>query len=175
MITVISATNRVNNKTKIFAEKYFQLLQSKGVEANFFSLEDLPEDFTFKNIYDYHHPSLYAIIEKCIIPAEKLIFVVPEYNASFPGILKVFIDAIHPDIMKGKVAALAGVATGRSGNLRGIDQLTSIFHYIHMDVLPLKVPISRIFEILDKEGNIIDKLTLETMELQVDKLLKFKG
>jgi chromate reductase, NAD(P)H dehydrogenase (quinone) len=175
MVTVISATNRVGNKTKFFAEKYLNILQSKGEEALLFSLEDLPEDFNFNHIYDYHHPSLFKIIKKFIIPAQKLIFVAPEYNGGIPGILKVFIDSIQPDLMNGKIAALAGVATGRSGNLRGIDHLTTIFHYLHMDVLPFKVPISKIHEVLDKEGNITDKPTLDTMEIQVERLLKFRG
>jgi chromate reductase, NAD(P)H dehydrogenase (quinone) len=172
MVTIISATNRPGNRTQIFAEKYFELVKEQGEEAKLFTLEMLPDSFTLKNIYDYHHPDLYKIIEEYIIPADKLIVLIPEYNAGIPGVFKVFIDAVRPDIMAGKKAALAGVSSGRSGNLRGIDQLTSIFHYIHMDVLPFKVPLSRIDEILDDNRQIKDQLTIETMKLQVAKLLQ---
>ncbi|MDQ3191584.1 MAG: NAD(P)H-dependent oxidoreductase [Bacteroidota bacterium] len=172
MITIISATNRPGNSTKIFAEKFFQLLMEKGVEAQLFSLEQIPDDFNLKNIYDYHHPGIYQLVEKYIIPAQKIIVLAPEYNGGIPGVLKVFIDAVQPSIFAGKTAALVGISSGRSGNIRGIDQLTSIFHYINMNVLPFKLPISRIEELLNEKREMVDEFTIKAMNLLIEKLIE---
>jgi chromate reductase, NAD(P)H dehydrogenase (quinone) len=173
MITLITATNRPGNNTRIFAEKYLELLKGRGEQALHFSMEDLPDSFGLKNIYDYHHPELYKIIEKFIIPASKLVVFIPEYNAGIPGVFKVFLDAVKPEIFSGKKAALVGISSGRSGNIRGIDNLTSIFNYINVDVLPFKLPISNVHVLL-KEGQIQDENTINSMNYQIDKLLGSK-
>ncbi|HET6244375.1 MAG: NAD(P)H-dependent oxidoreductase [Bacteroidetes bacterium] len=172
MITIISATNRPGNSTKIFADKFFQLIKQRGVEAQMFSLEEIPDDFGLKNIYDYNHPGLSRLVEKYIIPANKLLVVVPEYNAGIPGVLKVFIDAVKPEFFAGKTAALVGISSGRSGNIRGIDQLTNIFHYINMQVLPYKLPISRIEELLNEKRELVDEFTIKGMKQLLDQFLE---
>jgi NAD(P)H-dependent FMN reductase len=47
-----------------------------------------------------------------------------------PGSLKLFIDACsvreYKQNFKGKKAALVGIASGRAGNLRGMDHLTGV-------------------------------------------------
>lgn len=172
MITIISATNRPGNSTKIFAEKFLQLMTERGVEAQLFSLEEIPDDFGLKNIYDYHHAGLYNLVQKYILPANKLVVLVPEYNGGIPGVFKVFIDAVKPDLFAGKTAALVGVSSGRSGNIRGIDQLTSIFHYINMHVLPYKLPISSIEALLNEKKELVDEFTIRAMNHLADKLLE---
>jgi chromate reductase, NAD(P)H dehydrogenase (quinone) len=174
MITIISATNRPGNITRIFADKYFQLLKIKGQEVKFFSMEDLPDSFGLKNIYDYHHPELYKLVEEFIIPAEKLVIFIPEYNAGIPGVFKVFIDSVKPSIFSGKKAALVGISSGRSGNIRGIDHLTTILHYINVDVLPHKLPVSKIEEILQGKSELTEESTINAMNYQIDKLINWK-
>ncbi len=98
----------------------------------------------------------------------------PEYNGGVPGILKLLIDG--SDIKKcwyNKVACIAGVAAGRAGNLRGLDHLTNMLNYIQMDVIKNKLPISSIEKLLDEEGNLVDKPTIEAIEKQIDELLAY--
>ena len=47
---------------------------------------------------------------------------------------------------------LVGVATGRSGNLRGLDHMTNMCHYMKMNVYPLKLPLSSIHIELTEAG-----------------------
>ena len=81
-----------------------------------------------------------------------LFFVIPEYNGSFPGIFKAFIDA--SDIRSsfhGKKVCLIGVSDGRAGNLRGMDHLTNICGHMKMNVLNLKIPISSVGSLIDTD------------------------
>lgn len=117
---------------------------------------------------------LVALEQKLLIPSEKFLFVMPEYNGSFPGILKLMID--NSDIRKcwwHKKAAIVGVADGRGGNLRGIDQFTAILHYLKMDVLYNKLPLSRITEEIDLDGNLLKPATEASIRQQIDQFLKY--
>ncbi|HET8962781.1 MAG TPA: NAD(P)H-dependent oxidoreductase, partial [Chitinophagales bacterium] len=141
MITVISATNRSHSNTEKIARFYVQLMEKQGVVPKLFSLEQLSPDMEFIDLYGKHSLKFQQLLDEYIIPAEKFVFIVPEYNGSFPGILKLFIDAVHPDLNRGKKSALVGVSAGRAGNLRGLDHLTGVLHYLGIHVHPNKIPV----------------------------------
>lgn len=173
MITIISATNRPNSNTKIVAEKYSQLVDSKSIESGLLSFEDLPHNFLFTDLYDKRTEEFQKILDKYIIPVNKIVIVAPEYNGSYPGILKSFFDAIHPDINRGKKIGLVGVATGRSGNVRGMEHLTGVLHYLGMHVLPNKLPISQFLQFLDSNNHIKDQMLIKAIERHVDEMIKW--
>ena len=134
-------------------------------------MEDLPHDL-IADLYNKEHVQIRDIAEKYILPCEKLIFISPEYNGSFPGIFKVFIDA--GDLYKyfsGKKAALVGISSGRNGNIRGMDHLTDIFHHMRMEVMSYKVSVSRVHEEIGKGE--VQAATLKSIEKQIDMFLKF--
>ena len=173
MITVISATNRPDNHTVRFAQKYLELLKKRGVESQLFNLEELPDSFGLKSIYSYHHPELQLLIDKYLIPADKLVVVVPEYNGGIPGVFKVFIDAVKPELFQSKKVALVGISSGRSGNLRGLDQLTNIFNYLNSEVFSYKVPVSNVLTLFSDNGTINDEVTIKALDFQIEKFLKY--
>jgi chromate reductase len=81
----------------------------------------------------------------------------PEYNGSFPGVLKLFLDALsvkdYKKTFSGKRVSLIGVASGRAGNFRGMEHLTGIFNYLNMIVMPNKLPISSVEKVIDEKGD----------------------
>jgi len=173
MITVISSTNRAGSNTLKVAELYMQLLEKQGVKAKLFSFEQLPKDIAFSEVFSKRTENFQQLLDEFIVPAQKLIFVAPEYNGSFPGILKVFLDAVHPDTNRGKKAGLIGVSSGRAGNLRGMDHLADILHYLGIHVHPNKLPISSFLTLLDVEGNIKDEGTKKALEKHSMDLVKY--
>jgi NAD(P)H-dependent FMN reductase len=172
MITIICGTNRKNSRSSFFAEQYHNILKNKGIESNILSMEEYPGDLSVHDIYKYNHPGINNLVEKYIKPAEKLVFIIPEYNGGVPGILKLFIDSVDPKIFIGKKAGLVGIATGRSGNLRGLDHMAAMLNYLQTEVMAFKLPISRI-DTLMQDGNLHDEATLKAMELHADKLIKY--
>ena len=65
-----------------------------------------------------------------------------------------------------------GVASGRQGNARGMDDLTNILNYLNMNVIPIKPPVSQVFNVLNKEGEIIDEGVIKLMKQQIELLLE---
>lgn len=166
LYTIISGTNRKASNTLRIAEAYLELLKEKGIEAELLSLVGL--DTLDRN------PELVAVEKKYLIPAQKFIFIVPEYNGSFPGVLKALMD--NSDIQKawwGKKALLTGVSTGRAGNLRGMEHLTGVLHYLKVSVYHDKLPISVVDQLLDKEGRLVDVPTLGVIRRQLEEFIAF--
>ncbi len=180
MITIISGTDRKDGLTHVLAKHYYQRILLKTSEkVLLYSLEDLPSDVFGTAMYqkDTLAESFKAIEENYLIPAEKLLFVIPEYNGSYPGILKSFVDACSirskMSIFKNKKAALVGVATGRAGNIRGLEHFTSVMMFMNVTVLPNLLPISAFNQMVDNDNNIIDVGTLTNIEKQIDDFLAF--
>jgi chromate reductase, NAD(P)H dehydrogenase (quinone) len=166
MYTIISGTNRKGSNTRKVAEQYRDMLLAKGVQATLVSLEGIDLNRKTKEFEQLER--------EVLIPSQKFIFVLPEYNGSFPGSLKVMIDL--SDIRKawwGKKALLTGVSTGRAGNLRGMEHLTGSLNYLKVVVHPNKLPISSVDKLLNGEGYISDKSTLDAINIQLDEFIRF--
>ena len=173
MITIIAATNRPNSNTLKVAKYYRQQLKIKGLDANLLSLEHLPPDVLNTDMYGKRSPA-FQKIQDLINDTNKFLFVMPEYNGSYPGVLKVLIDAsTFPDSFYDKKAALVGISSGKYGNIRGVDHFTGVCHYVHLNVLPLRIHIPNIKTELDAEGNLIKEDTLKFTNEQIEKFIQF--
>ncbi len=157
-ITLISGTNRQNSNTRLFTETLYRLL--KPHTENTLRILDLGEleGVDIQNSMfnpAEQHPIVQNLQDKYILPASKFIFIIPEYNGSYPGILKYFIDACsvrnYSSNFQNKSAFLIGVSTGRAGNLRGLDHLTSVLNYLQTHVHPVRLPVSKVTSIFDPE------------------------
>ncbi len=151
MITVISGTNRINSQTKVLSNYAAAVLKkTTPQEVHVLDLCQLNGDILIREGYTEvdQTPLVISIQDDLIIPALGFYFVIPEYNGSFPGILKYFLDACSVRNGRasffGKKAANLGLSSGRAGNLRGLDHLTSILHYLNIHVMPNRLPVSKI-------------------------------
>ncbi len=173
MTIIVSGTNRPNSNTAKICEYYQKTLATKGFASEILYLTDLPENFIKSDMFGQRSEAFQALQDK-ITAAEKFIFIAPEYNGSFPGILKVFIDCCQfPDSFSDKKVALVGHATGKYGNIRGIDHLTGICNYINLDVLPMKVHIPAIHTELNEDGDFFKEDTVKFTNQQMDKFIGF--
>jgi len=178
MITIISGTNRAKSECLRFANKYADLLKEKTDQTvQVLALEAIPHDWFHPDMYakGQQTKSLTQLQDQYVIPVQKFVFVLPEYNGGVPGALKLFIDGCsvrnYSENFAGKKAALVGIATGRAGNLRGMDHLTGVLNHLGVVVLPNKLPISQIKKLMDTDGEIKDEDTIKAMQKQIDQFL----
>lgn len=173
MITIISATNRPGSNSLKIARLYSQIIKKQGVKSVILSLEKVPVDIAFNELFSRRSDEFQKLLDSYIIPSQKYVIIAPEYNGSFPGILKTFIDAMHPELIRGKKTALIGISSGRAGNLRGMDHLTGILNYLGLFVHPNKLPISGVLSLLDDNGNLTDENTIKALEKHALDIVKW--
>lgn len=163
MITIISSTNRKNSFTKKLANTYNLLCKEFNMQSQIFDLQYLPQDFIFSCSYGRSTKEFDELLNKYFLKAEKYIFIIPEYNGTIPGILKALIDCADYKSFKSKKVSIVGVSSGRAGNIRGVDHLTSIFHHLGSEVFNINPKLSNI-NISYKENELIDDKYLELIK-----------
>jgi len=173
MNLIISGTNRLGSNSLKVANYYKEELLRKGEEWNIISMEELPHDILFTDLYGKRSDA-FASIQVKVSAAKKFIFVIPEYNGSYPGALKIFVDACtYPISFYHKKAALVGVSTGKYGNIRGVDHFTGVCNYVRMHVLPLKIHIPHIKDELNSDGIFVDPITQKFINEQIEEIVRF--
>ena len=173
MITIISGTNRPGSNTLKVAKYYQDALAKKGEQSNLLSLADLPATMIASDLYG-NRSGEFEKIQQLIIKSQKFVFIIPEYNGSFPGVLKVFIDACtFPDSFYDKKACLVGISSGKYGNIRGIDHFGGVCSYLHLNVLPLRLHIPAIKTELDENNAFYKADTLKFTGEQLDKFIAY--
>ena len=130
---------------------------------------------SLENIDVCHKDQVFTSIEnQYLIPAEKFIIIMPEYNGSYPGILKMLIDQSNvAACWRNKKVLLTGVSTGRAGNLRGMEHLTGSLMHMKMHVHPNRLPISAVDTLLNANGQLQNESTLNAIKEQLQAFLEF--
>ena len=180
MIVLVQGSNRKGNATRPVVEAIVSHLESKGESCRIIDLELISGDILHAEMYQSNKPQPFLdAAEETLSNAGQWIFVFPEYNGSFPGALKLFIDALsvrdYKTLFGGKVAGLIGTASGRSGNLRGLDHFSAVLHHLGTSVMPQSLPISLIDGLLDTERKFADKKALASLTEYVDRFLAYSA
>ena len=173
MITIIAGTNRPASRARRVANIYAALLEELEAEYQILDLADLPADFTTSALYDNmgKHEAFNKIARQAEA-ADKLVFIVPEYNCSFPGVLKAFIDGLaYPGGIRGKKAALVGLSAGTQGGLLALSHLTDILMYLGTAVIPSRVRLPGLDRFLLSNGELDNSLYLQLLKEQAAQLV----
>jgi len=153
-IMVISGTNRPQSNAMRIAEIMARHYREIGVEGELFSLCEMPREI-FEPAAYAQKPAAFLAIQRRVVEAAGLHVVTPEYNGSFPGVLKYFLDMLKfPESFEGKPVAFVGEAAGQWGALRAVEQLQMIFGYRHAHIFPQRVFIAAVREKFDSEGKL---------------------
>jgi chromate reductase, NAD(P)H dehydrogenase (quinone) len=180
-ILVLSGTNRKNSKTEVIAKHCYTYLK-EHYEGNvvYLDLTDVENELIHPFMYekDQLTDKLKEVQDELIVPSKTWLIVSPEYNGGFPGILKLFIDAIsmrkYGESFTGKRAAMIGVSSGRAGNLRGMEALTGFLNYLKFTVFPNKLPVSQISHQLNSEKQ-LNEISASTLHKYLTELIEWQG
>jgi chromate reductase, NAD(P)H dehydrogenase (quinone) len=166
MITIIAGTNRPQSNTEKVANTYLNILKNNNTNCQLFSLTQLDalgRNATFEKIET-----------EILIPTQKFIVVIPEYNGTFPGVFKLLIDNSKPNLAwYYKKYLMVGVATGRAGNLRGMDHAAESFTHMRGFVHYNKLPISGVDKLLGPNQLINHPETLTAINNQITDFVNF--
>jgi len=172
-ILVISGTNRPGSRTAVVAQAIHAIYVRLGLMADYYSLCQLPAELFDPAAYAYK-PASFLPVQERIVDARGLHVVVPEYNGSFPGVLKYFIDMLRfPESFERKPVAFVGLSNGSWGGLRPVEQLQMVFAYRNAHSYPERVFIAGVRHKLDAEGRLLDAPLAERLEHQIRGFAQF--
>jgi NAD(P)H-dependent FMN reductase len=155
-IMVISGTNRPDSNALKVSKIVFGHYQKLGVKSELLSLAEMPAQVFDPGSYATKPPGMVEIQQR-VLNAMGLHVITPEYNGSFPGVLKYFIDMLKfPESFDRKPVAFTGEAAGIWGALRSVEQLEMIFGYRNAYLFPERVFIPGIGSKLDASGKLLD-------------------
>ncbi len=173
-IVIIVGTNRPNSMSRKIAEYYQGILQQLHAPSIILDLVNLPDDFTVSALYgNTGKNEAFNNLKSLLEQTDKFVFVVPEYNGSYPGVLKAFIDGLpYPNSFSNKKAALVGLSSNMQGAAIALSHLNDVFSYLGMNTLALRVKLAQIRSHYS-ENVMSNALYKELLEIQAGQLIHF--
>jgi len=171
-IHILSSTDRPgSNALKV--SKYTKSILAEKAEVEIFSLKDYPFDELRGAGYS-DTPDKVQKFNDNFLDADGYLFVIPEYNGGFPGILKLFWDYLpFPEAMSHKPVSLIGEAAGAFGALRPVEQFGQLLIYRKAYIFPERMFIQRVNDAFSPEKGLIDEKQQELLMKQLQEFPVF--
>jgi chromate reductase len=167
MISLIVGTNRAGALSRRLALLLQEQYAAADVETQVLDLGEMPPEALAPTAYK-EKPA--AVVEKFVEPvlaSDGLHVVVPEYNGSFPGVLKLFVDLLpFPEAFERRPTAYTGIAAGDNGALRAVEQLQLVFGYRNAFNYPERVFLSAAYKAWNEDGSFADDALLDRLRRQ---------
>ena len=136
-----------------------------GTEVTLIDLKDFPLPLFDQDLEaEQGMPENGKKLKKLFIDHDGLLIASPEYNSSFPAVLKNAIDWVsrpapgEPSLVafRGKVATLMSASPGALGGLRGLVHVRSILGNLGVIVLPEQIAVAQAHEAFNLDGTLKD-------------------
>lgn len=171
-IAVICGTHRPNSRSMVVARFLEKSYLSLGHRVGLIDLEKLPLECFAPQAFSVKPPG-FAPFQKSILEANGLHLVVPEYNGSYPGVLKHFIDLLeYPASFQHRPVALVGLGH-RWGGLRPVEHLGQVFGYRNSYQLPERVFIQDAKNSVDTVKGVYLEETAQRLGAQAQAFVSF--
>ena len=152
-IVSISATNRPDNYTARALAIVNNELASLGQAPEVIDARDLTLSFPGE-APTADAERLLAAVDG----ASGIVLATPEYHGCFSAMTKLIIENLgFPSVLSGKPIALVGVAAGRIGAIKSLEQLRGVCAHVGALVLPGAISIAGVRTAFDDDGNCLDE------------------
>jgi NAD(P)H-dependent FMN reductase len=165
-IPVILGTARQGRESEHAAQFVFEQMKKRAkVETELIDVRSLPMrlDDAGEQMKD---PAFSATVERC----DGLILVTPEYNHSFPGLLKHALDMNLKEYIH-KAVGICGVSAGSIGGARVIEQLLPVMRELGLVAIFEDVNFGKVGTLFDERGNLLDESYVRRVDKFLDELI----
>ena len=168
-IVSVSGTSRPDNYTSKALAVVNDELTSLGHRPEVFDARYL--ELTFPD----EEPTADARRLRSAVEASAgVVLATPEYHGSFSAMTKLIIENLgFPSALQGKPIALLGVAAGRIGAIKSLEQLRGVCAHVGGFVLPGAVSIAGVRRAFDEEGNCTDEGSEKARRGLADSMLDY--
>ena len=171
-ILVVCGTNRDGALTRILAKQVAGMHENLGSEVDFLDMNELPADALLPTAYKEKTPEVQAMVDR-FVASDGAVFVVPEYNGSYPGILKLFVDMLpFPEGFDSRPCAFIGLAAGQFRSLRAVEHFQQVAGYRNAYLYPRRVFIGDSFSQFE-DGKLKDDELVQRLSKQAEGFVEF--
>ncbi|NND45868.1 MAG: NAD(P)H-dependent oxidoreductase [Xanthomonadales bacterium] len=168
-IVCISGTNRPGNYTSMALAVMVEALQDSGETLTVFDAREMQLDFP-----GHGETEDARQLKEAVAGATAVVIASPEYHGGVCAHTKLVIENLgFPSVLAGKPVALTGVAAGRIGAIKSLEQLRAICSHVGAVVLPGAVSIAGVRKAFDEDGNCQDASSAEALRNLADALVEF--
>ena len=147
-IVCISGTNRPDNYTARALGIVVDAFRQSDIDPLVFDARTLSLAFP-----GHPDPGDGERLRTAIAAAPGVILATPEYHGSFCAMTKLIIENLgFPSVLAGKPVGLVGVAAGRIGAIKALEQLKSVCAHIGALVVPGAVSVAGVQQVFDEQG-----------------------
>lgn len=167
---VVEGTVR-DGRTSIHAARHVtELLRTTGHDVDLFdpAERDIPPLQTRRYTDPGEPPEDVEVFGQLVEESDGIILVSPEYNHSYPGVLKNLLDYLYPEY-EDKPFAYISVSAGGFGGVRLLEQLRLLTVTLHGHPGPA-LPVSRAREVFE-DGELVDEEYTERFQDFVEKVV----
>ena len=170
---ILGSTRRGRQSAKVARSLYQRMRQYEQIETEILDLLEynfpiMEERLRFR---DDPPPRLVEFSGK-IARADSVVIVTPEYNNGYPGVLKNSLDYLLPEYRR-KPIAIVTVSAGGFGGLNCLAQLRLVILGMRAFPIPVSLPISRVQDSFDEDGNPKDPAYEKRAKAFIDEVLWF--
>ena len=173
MISLIVGTHRPGSNSAKVARHVAQVYAALGEPLAVIDLAQFPPDAFSAGAFGQKSAAVEAAANT-VLQSSGLVVIAPEYNGSYPGALKAFIDLLpFPIAFERRPVSFIGIAAGEWGGLRTVEHLQGVFGYRNAHVYPDRIFVPGIYSKLGADGSITDTALVGRIERQAAGFIRF--
>jgi len=170
---ILGSTRKGRQSPKAARFVFKRMQQSNKIETEIIDLLDCQFPIMEERLKNLENPppGVREFSEK-VRRADALVVVSPEYNFGYPGVLKNALDYLLPEYQR-KPIAFVTVSAGSFGGLNCLAQLRQVAFGFGALPIPASLPVSRIQDAFDDDGNPSDPAYEKRAQGFIEELLWF--
>jgi chromate reductase len=171
-IVIIPGTNRAGSNSLKVAQQVAADYASLGCDVDLLELALTPE-FLAPDAYKNPAPAVSALVQR-FLAGDAAVFVIPEYNGSYPGVLKLFVDMLPDKVsFNQRPCAFIGIAAGQFQSLRAVEHFQGVAGYRNAHMFPNRVFIGGIGKLIGPDGRLGDSALVNRLRQQAEGFIAF--
>ena len=170
-IVVVCGTNREGALSRLLAQEAVTACE-KHASVDLLDMNELPAEVLHPTVYNEKPASVQALIDR-FLASDGALFVIPEYNGSYPGVVKLFVDMLpYPEGFDSRPCAFIGLAAGQFKSLRAVEHFQQVAGYRNAYTYPRRLFIGDSFKQF-VDGKLADDELSQRLQKQVDGFVEF--
>lgn len=168
-IVCISGTSRPDNYTARALAVVVDELRARGHAPTVLDAREMEISFP-------GHPPTEDVerLKAAVKGADAVVLATPEYHGGFAAMTKLIIESLgFPSLLAGKPVALLGVAAGRIGAIKSLEQLRGVCSHAGGIVLPRSVSVAGVRNAFGTDGSVTDGDVEKALRGLAESLLGF--